>query len=160
MVRIALIESVVSAFHKDFCPLNKGGGQETGEGADDDFLQKRGVHGASTAVTVPERAIFAYPWSKSLFSARELRLSSAMPNPLQTQPPGSDAEQVARLLELELIQKRATWKQAKERKKSFRSLAVLFVFLLFAACLLGFFFAFNRVNEERQSRPAATTSGR
>jgi hypothetical protein len=31
---------------------------------------------------------------------------------------------------------------------------------LFAGCLLGFFFAYNRVNEERQSRPAATTSGR
>lgn len=83
-----------------------------------------------------------------------------MPNPLQTEPVGSDAEQVSRLLELELIQKRAAWKQAKERKKSVRSLAVLFVFLLFVGCLLGLFFAFNRVNEERQSRPAATTSGR
>ncbi len=83
-----------------------------------------------------------------------------MPNPVQTQPVDSDVEQLSRLLELELIQKRATWKQAKERKKSLRSLAVLFVFLLIAGCLLGFFFAFNRVNEKRQSRPAVTTSGR
>jgi hypothetical protein len=159
VVLIALVESVVSAFHKDFCPLNKGSGQKTGEGADDHFLQKRGVHGTPTAVTVPEGAIFAFGCSKSQFSARELRLSSAMPNPVQTQPPG-DAEQLARLLELELIQKRTTWKQAKERKKSFRSLAVLFVFLLFVACMLGLFFAFSRVNEERHGRPAAATSGR
>ncbi len=65
MVLIALVESVVSAFHKDFCPLDKGGGQKTGEGANDHFLEKRGVHRACTAVTVPERAIFIVPWSKS-----------------------------------------------------------------------------------------------
>jgi hypothetical protein len=160
VVLISLVESVVSAFHKDFCPLNKGGGQKTGEGANNHFLQKRGVHDASTAVTVPEGAFFVFPRSKSQFSARELRVFSAMVNPVQNQPVGGDAEQLSRLLELELIQKRTTWKQAKERKKSVRSLAVLFVFLLFAGCLLGFFFAYNRVNEERQSRPAATTSGR
>ena len=80
-----------------------------------------------------------------------------MSGPVQSQPATSDAEQLSRLLELELIQKRAAWKQARERKKSFRSLAFLFLFLLFAACLLGFFFAFNRVNDERQNRPIATS---
>lgn len=63
---------------------------------------------------------------------------------------------MARLLELELIQKRTAWQQTKQRKKSLRSFAFLFLFLLFAACLVGFFFAFNRVSEERQNRPAAT----
>lgn len=83
-----------------------------------------------------------------------------MTNPVQAQPAGTDAEQLARLLELELAQKRIAWQQAKQRKKSYRSLAFFFLFLLFAGCLVGFFFAFNRVNEERQSRPAAATSHR
>jgi hypothetical protein len=83
-----------------------------------------------------------------------------MTNPVQVQSSGTDAEQLSRLLELELIQKRAAWQQAKQRKKSYRSLAFFLLFLLFAGCLVGFFFAFNRVNEERQSRPAAATSGR
>jgi hypothetical protein len=83
-----------------------------------------------------------------------------MSDPVQTQTVPSDPDQLARMLELELAQKRIAWKHAKERKKSFRSLAVLFVFLLFAACLLGFFFAFSRVNAERQNRPAAATPSR
>ena len=44
MVLVAFIESVVSAFHEDLRPLNKGRSKKTGEGADDDFLDKRGVH--------------------------------------------------------------------------------------------------------------------
>ena len=80
-----------------------------------------------------------------------------MSDPVQSQALNSDAEQLSRLLELELAQKRVAWKQARERKKSLRSLAFLFLFLLFAACLLGFFFAFNRVSEERQNRPVATS---
>lgn len=80
-----------------------------------------------------------------------------MANPVQAEP-GTDAEQMARLLELELIQKRTSWKQAKERNKSFRNLAIFFVFLLFMACAAGAFFVFTRVSEERQNRPQATTS--
>ncbi len=83
-----------------------------------------------------------------------------MTNSVQAQTPAGDAEQMARLLELELAQKRLVWQQVRKRKKSYRSLAFLFLFILFAACLLGFFFAFNRVNEERQSRPSPATSNR
>ena len=83
-----------------------------------------------------------------------------MANPAQAEPASPDAEQLSRLLELELVQKRLAWQHAKQRKKSYRSLAFLFLFLLFAGCLLAFFFAFNRVNEERQNRPAAATSSR
>ncbi|HST30450.1 MAG TPA: hypothetical protein VLK27_06380 [Chthoniobacterales bacterium] len=80
-----------------------------------------------------------------------------MSNLVQPQPVVSEAEQVARVLELELIQKRTAWKHAKQRKKSMRSLAFLFLFLLFAACAFGFFLAFNRMSEERQNRPTATS---
>ena len=81
-----------------------------------------------------------------------------MTGPIQSQSTGSDAEQLSRLLELELIQKRAEWQQVKERKKSRRTLAFVFLFLLFAGCLVGYFFVFNRVNEERQNRPGATSN--
>ncbi len=81
-----------------------------------------------------------------------------MTHPVQAQ--SRDAEEVARILELELKQKRLAWQHAKQRKKSYRSLAILFVFLIFAGCLLGFFFAFNRVSEERQNRPVAASSNR
>jgi hypothetical protein len=81
-------------------------------------------------------------------------------NPVQAQPSSGDAEQIARLLELELAQKRLVWKHAKHRKNSYRSLAFLFLFLLFAACVVGLFFAFNRVSEQRQSHPASATSKR
>jgi hypothetical protein len=81
-----------------------------------------------------------------------------MAKPVQAQTAGADADQLARLLDLELKQKRIAWQHAKQRKKSYRSLAFLFIFLLFAGCLVGFFFAFNRVNEERQSRPAAAAA--
>ena len=83
-----------------------------------------------------------------------------MANPVQVQPAGTDAEQLSRLLELELIQKRTAWQQAKERKKSFRTLAFLFLFLLIVACAGGAFFVFTRVSEQRQNRPAAATSER
>ena len=81
-----------------------------------------------------------------------------MASPVQAQPTGTDAEQLSRLLELELIQKRMAWQHTRQRKKSYRSIAFVFLFLLFAACLLGLFFAFNRVKEERQSRPVPATS--
>jgi hypothetical protein len=82
-----------------------------------------------------------------------------MPNPVQVQPTSTEeAEQLSRLLELELIQKRSAWQQANKRRRSLRSLAFLFLFLLFAAGVLGFFFVFTRVNEERQNRPMATSS--
>lgn len=80
-----------------------------------------------------------------------------MTGPVQSQPSPVDAEQLSRLLELELVQKRVEWKQLKQRKKSYRSLAFVFLFLLFAGCLAGYFFVFNRVNEERQNRPAAVS---
>jgi len=64
---------------------------------------------------------------------------------------------MARLLELELAQKRTVWKNTKARKKSLRSLAFLLVFIILAACLFGFFMAYTRMTEERQNRPAATS---
>jgi hypothetical protein len=59
------------------------------------------------------------------------------------------------MLELELAHKRANWKQASQRNRSRRSAAFLFLFLVVAACLAGFFFTFVRVSEQRPIRSAA-----
>lgn len=63
---VALVQSVVSPFHEDFCPLDEGRGQETGEGTDQDFLEEGGVHpifnssdGASYEVVCSKRWRFS-----------------------------------------------------------------------------------------------------
>lgn len=82
-----------------------------------------------------------------------------MPDPIQTQPNAAQAEQLSRLLDLELIQKRAAWKQTTQRNRSLRSFAFFFLFLLIAGTLAGLFFVFNRVSEQRPNHPpAASTS--
>jgi hypothetical protein len=89
-------------------------------------------------------------------SAWELRIFRAMSDPVQTKPNVAGADELSRLLDLELIQKRATWKQTSQRNRSFRTAAFLFLFLLIAGTVLGFFFVFTRVNGERPNRPAVT----
>src|SRR5207245_9190868 len=67
-----------------------------------------------------------------------------------------DPDNLSRLLELELIQKRATWKQAGERYRSFRAAGFVFLFVLIVGCLVGGYSAFMRVNKQRANQP--TTS--
>ena len=68
-----------------------------------------------------------------------------------------DTEQLAKLLEIELAQKRATWKQAGERARSIRTAGFVFLFLVVVACLVGAYFAYMRVNEKRTNpSPAAS----
>ena len=50
---IAFVQGVIGPFHEDFRPLNQRRGQETGKSADDDFLEKGGVHPFLTAAMVP-----------------------------------------------------------------------------------------------------------
>jgi hypothetical protein len=44
VVRVAFVQGIVSALDKHFRPLNERRSQETGEGTDDNFLEKRGLH--------------------------------------------------------------------------------------------------------------------
>ena len=74
----------------------------------------------------------------------------------EPKPNEIDADNLSRLLELELIQKRATWKQAGDRYRSFRAAGFVFLFVLIVGCLVGGYFAFMRVNEQRANQP--TTS--
>jgi len=68
-----------------------------------------------------------------------------------------DPDNLSRLLELELIQKRATWKQAGERYRSIRTAGFIFLFVLIVGCLIGGYFAFMRLNESRPYQPSAVT---
>ena len=77
------------------------------------------------------------------------------PAPLKTKE--SDPEKLTRLLELELIQKRTTWKQAGDRARSIRAAGFVFLFVLIVACLVGGYFVFMRVNEQR-SNPSASSA--
>ena len=71
-----------------------------------------------------------------------------------------DPDKLSRLLELELIQKRATWKQAGERYRSFRAAGFVFLFVLIVGCLIGGYFAFMRVNEQRTNPPPSSAIDR
>jgi len=78
----------------------------------------------------------------------------------ETSAAPNETEQLTRLLELELIQKRATWKQAGERYRSFRAAGFIFLFLLVIAGLVGGYFAFMRVNEQRANPPPSSNIDR
>lgn len=61
----------------------------------------------------------------------------------------SETEQLNKLLELELAQKRARWKQTGDRAKSIRAAGFAFLFVLIVGCLIAAYFGFTRVNEQR-----------
>ena len=80
-----------------------------------------------------------------------------MADPAGPKPNEIDADSLSRLLELELIQKRATWKQAGERYRSIRAAGFVFLFVLIVGCLVGGYFAFMRMNESRPNQQSAVT---
>jgi hypothetical protein len=78
-----------------------------------------------------------------------------MADPAEAKPNEIDPDNLSRLLELELIQKRATWKQAGERYRAVRAAGFVFLFVLIVGCLVGGYFAFMRMNETRPNQPSA-----
>jgi hypothetical protein len=76
------------------------------------------------------------------------------------EPTEADPAQIAQLLEIELMQKRAAWRQAKERRGSLRMISFLFLFLVIVGALVAFylFFSPERVNELRSNAPHASVS--
>ena len=50
---IALVQGVVSPLDENPCPFDEAGRKETTEGADEDFLEKGGVHPCLPATIVP-----------------------------------------------------------------------------------------------------------
>jgi hypothetical protein len=81
-----------------------------------------------------------------------------MADPSEPKPNEVDADNLSRLLELELIQKRASWKQAGDRYRSIRAAGFIFLFVLIVGCLIGGYFALMRLNETRPNQPSAANS--
>ena len=65
-----------------------------------------------------------------------------MPDDNPNPPPPSPSE-IEKLLEIELMQKRASWQQAKAQRSIWRALSFLFLFLVILAALVGFFIFFS-----------------
>jgi hypothetical protein len=76
-----------------------------------------------------------------------------------SKPKSTDPEELSRLLEIELLQKRAEWKQAAGRARTIRMVSFLFLFLVILGALLAYFFIFSELNGNRAAPtpPPAST---
>ena len=75
------------------------------------------------------------------------------------EPKDIDPEQLTRLLELELMQKRAVWQQASARHRTIRTASFLFLFIVVVATAAVFFIFFSGMKERGRrdvSTPEAT----
>ena len=71
----------------------------------------------------------------------------------------TDPAKLAKLLEIELMQKRAAWQQAKARRGTLRTMSFLFLFLVIVAAFVAFYVlaSSDRLAPTRDSaRPAAS----
>ena len=75
------------------------------------------------------------------------------------QPMENESENLIRLLDLELTQKRTVWKRAATRHRTFRMIGVFSILIVLAAVFFVLFFLFSRANEERtNSRPSTISN--
>lgn len=76
------------------------------------------------------------------------KLESSLPEP----------EQLAKLLEIELMQKRAAWQRTHARNRAFRALAFLFLFAIIAGALVIYFFFITNAPTHREGAAAPSKS--
>jgi hypothetical protein len=69
-----------------------------------------------------------------------------------------NSDELARLLDIELIQKRAAWKEAGARHRAIRMASFAFLFLIIMAALLVYFFVFSDLSENRNAPKTAPSS--
>jgi hypothetical protein len=67
---------------------------------------------------------------------------------------GKAEDELVRVLELELVQKRVRWQQDREKYRTLRVLSFSFLSLVILAGLIGFFFCFTRAKDAREQHPA------
>jgi hypothetical protein len=67
---------------------------------------------------------------------------------------GKTEDELMRVLELELVQKRVRWKQDREKYRTLRVLSFSFLSVVIIAGLIGFFFCFMRAKDAREQHPA------
>jgi hypothetical protein len=78
--------------------------------------------------------------------------------PQTNQLTGSNPEELSRLLEIELIQKRAEWQRTTGRNKNLKTFSLMFLFVVVLAGLATFYFAYMRASEGRSQRPPAAAT--
>src|SRR5947209_9894343 len=78
--------------------------------------------------------------------------------PGTAQQPAASADELSRLLELELIQKRAEWQKVTARRHGLRSVAIVFLFLILLGALGAFYMLFTRASEARPQHSARRTA--
>ena len=76
--------------------------------------------------------------------------------PKTGRPATDNVDELSKLLEIELIQKRAEWQRATARNKNLKTLSLFFLFVVVLAGLVGFYLIFMHANEQRQHRPPPT----
>ena len=72
---------------------------------------------------------------------------------IQTEP-----GDLARVLELELLAKRAAWQRANAHHRTIRGLSVLFLVIMILAAVGAFFFVLLRAKDEAANRPGGSTT--
>ena len=70
------------------------------------------------------------------------------------EPNEIDPTKLEQLLDIELMQKRAAWQQAKASRNNLRAFSFLFLFVVIVGALLAFFFLFSS-GEMTNLRPSA-----
>jgi hypothetical protein len=72
---------------------------------------------------------------------------------IQTEP-----GELARVLELELLHKRAAWQRANARHRTIRGLSFFFLFIIILGAVGAFFFLLLRAKDGAANRPGASTT--
>ena len=70
----------------------------------------------------------------------------------------NESENLIRLLDLELTQKRTAWKRAATRHRTFRMIGIFSILIILAAICVALFFLFSQANEERANARPSTIS--
>ncbi len=79
-------------------------------------------------------------------------------NPIDEGKPesrGEENEALMKALEIELAQKRATWKKTQSQRNAWRGAAFLFLFIVILGALFGFYYVMT-VMPRKSSEPTTT----
>ena len=69
-----------------------------------------------------------------------------------------DADELERLLQIELIQKKMEWAAASERYRKIRAMSFFFLALLIMGALAALFYAYTWLQADRLAQPAPAAS--
>ncbi len=84
-------------------------------------------------------------------------------NPSESEPVKTDPGDLARVLELELLQKRSEWQQSMARRRLARALSFLFLIIVLGVAAFALVSLFSRMNERvahRAAPPATADPGK